>query len=419
MKFPINGILWMAIAGLGAGGAYQFWQAFDARRSQDERREQEQTESRKAFAERFQLGMAKAGSQSVGPRYDDSDAFWGAFKDANWTGKEPPKPVDVIDDKEEDVPVVIPKTPLDDIFQVICCVHEKGSSRVILRYKPSANVTPPPEVAAAMAAGGAAAARGDVVRTSPTRTANNRSNRGGNRGGNRGNTRPIRGGGSTGMPSFATEGYVHHMQVGENERLWEPHSHIRLARVADDASHAYFVREEEGKPKEEWEEERIFPEVLDLPQDVLAKLNEMLGKEPAGGGEKPDGPAANVQPSGWQPMDDTQEIGRNRFNIGRNDRAVFQQDPNQLFNDIGTSSWRSRRGNRSGVRITKVKKGYERFGVQVGDVIVSVNGERVRSKQEAYKVGKRLYKRGVRRFEVLFLSAGREVTRTYVAPDEN
>jgi hypothetical protein len=59
----------------------------------------------------------------------------------------------------------------------------------------------------------------------------------------------------------------------------------------------------------------------------------------------------------------------------------------------------------------------QRFGVQQNDLILSINGTPVSTKADAIHVGKKLYNRGVRTFVVKMLSDGREVERTYQAPD--
>ena len=216
------------------------------------------------------------------------------------------------------------------------------------------------------------------------------------------------------MPSFARpQGFVQHLEL--EDTLWKRYDYIRFVRVAEDASHASFVREDPNVEQKEWKEETLYPEVLDLPQDVLQALREAgvdLGRTAVR-------EAVTPESSGWVPAEETREIERNsnRFNIGTRDRELFQRDPNRIFNqDIGTANYRSPNGTR-GVQIRSIAKGYERFGVQVGDVITAINGNPVRSKTEAIKVGKRLYRRGVRTFNVDFISRGRRMTRTYVAPD--
>jgi hypothetical protein len=60
----------------------------------------------------------------------------------------------------------------------------------------------------------------------------------------------------------------------------------------------------------------------------------------------------------------------------------------------------------------------QRFGVQQGELILAVNGTPVTTKAQAVNTGKKMYNRGVRRFVVTFLSNGREIERTYQAPDK-
>ncbi len=400
-KLPIHLLLYLAILGLAAGGGFQFWQALQEKNHvPDPKADQAQ------FLKSIQRGRDSAGRTSNGPDYAAHEDFWNSFRYANFTGKEPPKPVESTDAKPaEDVKPEVPEIKLEDVFVIECMVFDGEQSKVILRYKPSANVQLPPE----MLTGTGGAGTGPVADTVPARPGV-RGNQGasgvpGNRAGS--------------LPTFDNGlGAVQHLTL--DDTLWKPYEHIRLVRVADDASYAVFRVEKPSVPKEEWKEEQIYPEVLELPQDVLRKLQEggidVSRNQQSGGADQPAAPA---QPSGWVDMPETQEIGRNHYNIGSHDRDMIASDPSRVFDeDVGTATYRSRDGRVQGVRITRLAPGYDRYGVQEGEVLISLNGEPVGSKAEAYKVGKRLYQRGVRTFEAVFLRNGQSITRTYVAPDQ-
>lgn len=397
-KFPINGVLWLSILGLGAAGGYEFWQAMQEKLGRNRAEAARQEQTRKISEEAFARGETLAGRQSVGPAYDRDAPFWNALKDANLIGKEPEKPPEQMAETKEPEPEELPQTPLEDIVSVVLIAHDGDESRVVLRYKPAANVQPPADVVAAPPIT-------DVVPSQPTRE--DRNARG---------PRATSGG----MPTFQQDGYTHHLKI--DETLWPPFEHIRLVRVAADAREAFFQREDPNKPKEEWPaEESLVPELLDLPQAILQKLRQ-IGVDVPDTRERPAGAEqpAQVEGTDWQATEETVEVATNRFNIGTRDREVFRSNPDRIFNeDIATRDWRSRRGDRRGVLITRLKPGYERYGIRPGDIVLAINGEPVSSKQQAYKIGKRFYERGVRTFEVEFLTAsGQRITRTYVAPDE-
>ncbi len=72
----------------------------------------------------------------------------------------------------------------------------------------------------------------------------------------------------------------------------------------------------------------------------------------------------------------------------------------------------------TGVSIRRVPAEAKRFGVRRGDVLIAVNGTPVKGRASAIRLGKEQYRRGVRTFELTFLSQGRKVVRTYQVPDK-
>ena len=214
----------------------------------------------------------------------------------------------------------------------------------MIRYKDGADVEPPPEMLERISS---------AVSTIPPPVA--------------GRSNPNRRGPQ--VPSFARpQGFVQHLEL--EDTLWKRYDYIRFVRVAEDASHASFVREDPNVEQKDWKEETLYPEVLDLPQDVLQALRDG-GVDVQRTAVRED---VKPEPSGWVPSEETRETAynSNQFNIGTRDRELFQRDPNRIFNqDIGTANYRSPNGTR-GVQIRSIAKGYERFGVQVGDVITAI-----------------------------------------------
>ncbi len=104
--------------------------------------------------------------------------------------------------------------------------------------------------------------------------------------------------------------------------------------------------------------------------------------------------------------------------ISKDDVALVRVDGLQriFHEDLSLSGYASRGGVR-GVQVRRASKRMKGLGVIPGDVIVGVNGESVETKAKALVVLRRLYKRGVRSFDIKFVSRGRQVTRTYRVPD--
>ena len=106
----------------------------------------------------------------------------------------------------------------------------------------------------------------------------------------------------------------------------------------------------------------------------------------------------------------TVEVASGRFNIGTRDQEMFRRESDVIFNrDLGTSNYHSAHGSVRGVMITRVAPRLSNYGVRSGDIVTAINGEAVRSKTEAIRVAKRLYRRGVRTFEVEFQRRGQLV----------
>ncbi|MGE0142951.1 MAG: hypothetical protein AB7I19_00690 [Planctomycetota bacterium] len=400
MRLPINFLLWVTALGLGGASGWQFWQAFQERKAftgnASHKRALEQVER---FVE---SGKSAAGEVATGPNYGASQNFWNSLRDANFIGKEPPKPVvPVATTPVETTPTIAPKTPLDDIVVLSLLVADGPDSRAVVRYRPTANVTPPPDAVPP------AAAAEDTVGVPSTLP------------GGKAGARPV-----VALPTAGDGlGPVHHLSLGD--RLWAPHDNIKLLRVDVSGDFAVFVRVVDGVEESKLEEERLFKAVLELPQDVLAKLAELGvaaspaevrgAADPFEANDPSRSPNTPLSPSGWVAGVETREVD-GRFHIGTNDREVFRTDPRVFSERLGTASYNSN-GVR-GVRVTRIPSELRNFGLQQNDIVIAVNGEPVSGKSEAFTLGRRLYDRGVRLFEIKMLRFGSEITRTYVAPDE-
>ncbi len=389
MKFPTNQLLYVAILGLLGGSGWQFWVTWK------ERRAQSPTQRRELVRSVVTKSMARAEErkpEAKGPPYDQRQ-FWESFKLANLTGKVPPPPKDPREkvEKEEEQPV--DKTPIADICTIVCLVFEEGESRAVVRYTPTSNIEPPAELVKARETASAMPAPRNVPKNRPRK--------------GKAKARPAP------MPRNPSleGGWTHILDL--EDRLWPPFAHIRLVRVDDNAEFAEFVRSEEGG--KEGEPEKLFRDELGLSQEISEVLYEAKLADRRKPAEQKLAPLAQG-PFQWIEGEKTRRI-KGDYHIGRVDWDAWNKDSNRIFSrEIGTRTY-SRRGV-SGVQITKASERFKQFGVVDGDVIIAINGQPVKSKGEAIKIGKQLYKRGVRRFEATFLSRGRQVTRTVVAPEK-
>ncbi len=406
-KLPINLILYLITLGLLGGSGMYFYEAVNLPRSPDPK----QIRDRAIAA----LNKGKERDPEIAGKDYTKDEPWVAFAEANFTGKlPPPKPV-AKDLNEAPEKTVNPITPMEEIFSILGIYYDGDNSRVVIKYKPTANVQPPADVLKARR-GSAASNSGPSDRVPPARG------------------RGARGRGGQPAPSMPTanpnEGLVHHLALGDPEqsKLWEPYHPIRLVSVADDAEFAVF--EDQRSPKEKagesetWPEVQMFKEVLDLPQEIRRAL--AAGGE-SGQGQKQGSQSGNQQQSnqgnalaeptsksGWKPVENTTRVGTNRYDIGTSDLARINKDPARVFSeDVQISSYRQ-----GGVQIRKISPQFQSFGLRVGDIVTHLNGRPVNNKTEAITLGKKLYKRGIRSFKVTVLtSRGYTEERTYNAPN--
>jgi len=126
--------------------------------------------------------------------------------------------------------------------------------------------------------------------------------------------------------------------------------------------------------------------------------------------------AAPADAGQWVDVEETKRID-NVWNIGRNDEKSFVDNDEKFLEQINLDTYKSRFDGTTGVKVVNIDSQIgNRFGIQSGDVLLSVNGEEVRNKPEAISVVKRQYNRGTRQFVARFLSGGQIVERTYQAP---
>ena len=71
-----------------------------------------------------------------------------------------------------------------------------------------------------------------------------------------------------------------------------------------------------------------------------------------------------------------------------------------------------------GVSVRKLSQRVRGLGIREGDILISMNGTKVRNRLHAMREAKRQWRQGVRTFEMVFLRRGQETTITYELPNK-
>jgi hypothetical protein len=99
--------------------------------------------------------------------------------------------------------------------------------------------------------------------------------------------------------------WVQHLKL--EDTLWPPYQNVRLVAIADDASRAYFLREKEGVPKEQWKKEDVLRVELTMAEEIVRAMDK-LG---AGGGKTGSRPTVTTpvaKSTSWTPVEVTREV---------------------------------------------------------------------------------------------------------------
>lgn len=193
--------------------------------------------------------------------------------------------------------------------------------------------------------------------------------------------------------------------VGDS--LPAPNDGISVFRIRGDAVVFSFSDEEREK-------EEVIPASrkgsgvivkVDDPNAVVAPRG--LGVVSAKPNQGPSAPAQTQKKNG-------------QYYLGTEDAENFAQNYDTILSrDVGTKTYFDKDGKRAGIQITSVKEGSiaARHGVQQGDIIISINGTPVSSKQEAISFAKKhadIYEV----WEVQVMNLGRIRTEVYHTPSD-
>lgn len=446
MRLPIPFLLYTTALGLFAWAGWTVYGSLDLWK----------VETRTAATNKGRDDAVKlmARGKGKGPAVGDwnygASNWWPQLKQINLIGKLPvvkPKPGS---DGGEDPPgpPEVDQTPLEDIFELVSLVYDsKGdgtgaNSHVIIRYKDEAGVEPPEwwvreNTAPTASARGAGGPRDLMAAPATAKTKRNGArglnNRGINNRGNRNTNRARNMQQATQMPSTSFTGRAMLQKlwvdaggnVRRSSKLWGKYSHIELVRVDPSAESAYFKRPQpkgngdksaeggaEGDDAAKSKGEQLFKTTTDISQDVMRAIRQLQGREgegDKGGAKKPSGQ------SRWRDVETTTRFG-NEFHIGRKDERSFR-NTDDFFANVYVDTYVSKTTDRRGLSVRNIKPAIaQAYGVQTGDVLISVNNRKVSSKAQAVNMVKGDYKRGVRSFTTEWLSNGQKVTRVYQAP---
>jgi hypothetical protein len=393
-KLPVNFLLYAlyaASAGLIGGIGYTFYTTFKLKERYGDVAYRREVNA--LVDQQIKLGR-EAQPERLSWRYDAGVLeWWKQFHNVNVLGKLPPEPVPDQPKVETTAPPPT-QTPVDDLIVVESLLLEKSEAKdrathLIVRYKPGVTVQPPPEavpVPSTAASGkGAAWSPGDTPRA-PSGPATPAPS-----------TMPLAAGGQVELRQF----------VHIDETLWPPHHNLRLVRISDDAQSAFFLREDASVERASWKEEEIFKNELELDAEVVKTLrgDQRRAREGAGNGDGQATPPPLTEVTQWRDVATTSEVAPGQIHVSRRDHDYVRDNVEKVFNEeAAVSSYKARVGNYEGLKIDRLSSRLAQFGIQPGDVILSINGEKVKQKAQAYSVAKRQYEAGKRTFVVEVLS---------------
>lgn len=387
MKLPYNALLVLVSVAAFGGIVYSVFDQMKAKEVYAQQRKQIKT--------RFENLKAKGvGAQPSNKTWTYNADLFTRFAKANFTGWVPKK-VEVKDDTPEPTgPTVDPDLDMTSLLEVAAVAVGGDDTRVVLRYKKEVE---PPE---------------NLLRKDAPAVSSSSIPRG-----RRGS--PLARPGQPAMPAMGMSLNLppHLIQLGE--KLWSPYSHIILADVDPDAAFVVFeIQIEKKKDKDgKFPRQKVYLGTLQLPAETMEAL--VSGGVTRGGGEQPERQprqAEEQMPDLWRPVKETlQEDTSDGFRViySEQDQRFLQENAERVFNkEIAMSDYSSGSGSSRvrGIQLRTVSPRMRKFGVQAGDVIIELNNQPVKGIAAAKKLGKNLYKKGVRSFTAKVQRMGRVIT---------
>ncbi|MHC4514415.1 MAG: hypothetical protein ACYTGW_21555 [Planctomycetota bacterium] len=389
MKLPINPLLYLVSLACAGGIVLNIMGTVKPRTSYDPKQvEPRIRDDVKKLVEQGGKVLPDIGQY----RYDPTDPFWEQFKNANFTGYRAPEPVAVDPVQKSDVAQGALDVNLSEKIVVICISYGGDYTRAVVQYLDQVEV--PEEHQTSNSAPAAVAPLANP--------------------GGRGRRPP-----PTLAPQVTSTVPTHHVDLGQH--LWKPYDNFYLVEVAEDARSVFF--ENRGKPKVEdkFPRQELLKNELGLPEDVAKKLVDDARRRAGATGTANRTTPESQQPavSKWQDVPETKAIRENEWIVSRNDLGYINQRGNRFIHEdvhLRDYSGGSGKTRVQGVSVHKLGKQVRGLGVSEGDILISLNGIPVKTRAQAIRVGKRLWRDGVRSFKAVFLRRGRQVTMTHHFP---
>ncbi len=223
-------------------------------------------------------------------------------------------------------------------------------------------------------------------------------------------------GGNVGGPGGALAVF---QDLRKGDHLYPSYEDIQLAGLTPDGRGAIFSRTSaEGGEKRVLEEIRL--DEFEMSGDSFGDIE---GKSKSSHSTKGTGKKRNWRDPGAL----TKKMGENLWMVSKKDHQELGASYDRFMKKMSVEDYvgyladpksGGKRRKVTGVTIRKVPAEARRFGVRRGDVLIAVNGTPVKGRASAISLGKEQYRRGVRTFELTFLSQGRKEVRTYQVPDK-
>jgi hypothetical protein len=344
--------------------------------------------------------------------------WWDVIKRANLTGKLPPPPTEVTALGESGTPAVVetPQTPLSEILKIVSTLGSV-TGMVKVKYKEGSGVIAPPTPGSGFGGSGIGG-----------------SGIGGSGLGGAGTGSPAYGDTvpSAGAAPGQTQAILGPMyqDLAMGQGLYEPFQEIKAVRIFAEGSNIGVVFSRPAHKPEDAKagkriEETIYVNQLSVQGNMIHGLD-IIAQE--GGGGSP-GKGSALHKGTWKNPGDKTKKTNGVWQISVPDQK-YLSSPDQLFEDVAvedfveewedpTQPGSGKKIRVKGVAIRKLSAKLRRFGVKEGEILIKINGTPVSGRNNAIKVGRQAYDRGVRSFQLTFLNNyGREEVRSYQAPDK-
>jgi hypothetical protein len=205
----------------------------------------------------------------------------------------------------------------------------------------------------------------------------------------------------------------HHLQLGDH--LWKPLDDFYLVAVADDAESVIFENRAKEKVDNDYPQQVVHRTELGLPEYVTlfpGSMGSVMNTT-----TNPT-PRSKEPPSEWRDLPKTTVVGED-WHVSRKDLDYINQRGNKLVHkDMSLDDYSGLDGSTKvqGVRVRRLGQRVRGLGIQERDILISINGIKVKNRAQVILESKRLWRQGVRRFELVCLRRGQETTIAYRLP---